>query len=147
MESNMTILLVEDDEVDVMTIQRAFAKNNITNRCNVVSNGEEALDYLRNQGIYGDTVLYPRPGIILMDLNMPRMSGFELLYLMKNDVELRDIPVVVLTASDDETDIKSSYERGAAGYIVKPVTFDKYLETVAVIAQYWKHGRLPRSEE
>jgi CheY-like chemotaxis protein len=138
-----TILLVEDDTVDVMTIKRAFEKNGLTNPTYVVGDGEEALDYLRHKGKFAETGSSPRPGVILMDLSMPRMSGLELLLTLKSDPELREIPVVVLTASDEHQDVKTAFARGAAGYIAKPVTFEKFAQSLSTVQMYWTLSKLP----
>lgn len=138
-----TILLVEDDTVDVMTIKRAFKKNGLTNPTYVVGDGEEALDYLRHKGKFAETDSSPRPGVILMDLSMPRMSGLELLLTLKTDPQLREIPVVVLTASEEHQDVKTAFTRGAAGYIVKPVTFAKFAQALGTMHMYWTLSELP----
>ena len=137
------ILLVEDDTVDVMTIKRAFKKNGLTNPTYVVGDGEEALDYLRHKGKFAERDSAPRPGVILMDLSMPRMSGLELLLTLKTDPHLREIPVVVLTASDEHQDVKTAFTRGAAGYIVKPVTFEKFAKALSTMHMYWTLSELP----
>ena len=138
-----TILLAEDDTVDVMTIRRAFEKNGLTNPIYVVGDGEEALDYLRHKGKFAETDSAPRPGVILMDLSMPRMSGLELLLTLKTDPQLREIPVVVLTSSDEHQDVKTAFTRGAAGYIVKPVTFEKFAKALSTVQMYWTRSELP----
>jgi len=143
MRENIPVLLVEDDPVDVMTVQRAFRKNNITNPLFVVGNGEEALAYLRHEGPYGDVATYPRPGLILLDLNMPVMSGTEFLKVIKMDADLRSIPVLVLTTSHEERDRVESFDLGVAGYIIKPVEFEKFVEAVRVIRMYWTLSELP----
>ena len=134
---------MEDDEVDVMTVKRAFNENGVTNPMYVAGNGEEALDYLRRQGKFSDRDSFPRPGLILMDLSMPRMSGLELLLTLKTDPELREIPVVALTASDEHQDVKTAFARGAAGYIVKPVTFEKFAKALSTVHLYWTLSELP----
>ena len=143
MQERFTILLVEDDTVDVMIIERALKKNNLTNPMQLVGNGEEALDYLRHEGKFAGADSFPRPGLILMDLSMPRMSGLELLLALKSNPDLRDIPVVVLTASEEHQDVKTAFARGAAGYIVKPVTFEKFVEAIATLHLYWTLSELP----
>ena len=143
MQKPLTILLVEDDTVDVMTIERALKKNHVTNPMHVVGYGEEALDYLRHQGKFAGADSFPRPGLILMDLSIPRMSGLELLLALKSDPDLREIPVVVLTASDEHQDVKTAFARGAAGYIVKPTTFEKFVEAIATLHLYWTLSELP----
>ncbi len=130
MEKNVSILLVEDDLVDVKTVQRAFKENKMKNPLSIVGNGEEALEYLRNND-------NPRPGLILLDLNMPVMNGIEFLKVAKADDGLRSIPVIVLTTSQDESDRVYSYNLSVAGYITKPVEFEKFVEAVKIIDLYW----------
>ncbi len=142
MRSAVPVLLVEDDKVDVMTVQRAFKKNKITNPLFVVSNGEEALEYLRRTGPYSDPANAPRPGIILLDLNMPVMNGLELLKILKADEDLKRIPVIALTTSREEEDRIESFNLSVAGYIIKPVEFDKFVEAVRLIDLYWTLSEL-----
>ena len=142
MRNNIPILLVEDDRVDVMTVQRAFKMNKITNPLHVSSNGEEALAYLRHEDAYSELEKSPRPGIILLDLNMPIMNGIEFLNVVKGDDNLRRIPVIVLTTSREEEDRINSYNFSVAGYIVKPVEFDKFVEAVRLLDLYWTLSEL-----
>jgi CheY-like chemotaxis protein len=135
--------LAEDDAVDVMAVRRAFKQNKITNPLYVVGDGEEALAFLRHEGNFSDPASSPRPGLILLDLKMPRMGGLELLQIVKSDPDLREIPVVVLTTSTEESDIKSSFQNGVAGYIVKPVTFEKFAEAITIFDLYWTLSELP----
>ena len=147
MRSNVPILLVEDDQVDIMTVQRAFKRNKITNPLYVTSNGQDALAYLRHEGAYGPPEKSPRPGIILLDLNMPIMNGIEFLKVIKADSKLRRIPVIVLTISHEEEDRVDSFNLSVAGYIVKPVQFDKFVEAIKLINLYWTLSELGRGEE
>ena len=144
MRKNAVILLVEDDEVDVMAVERAMRQNEMANPLHVVGDGEEALRFLLHEDEYGDPETAPRPDLILLDLNMPRMNGLEFLRIVKKSVELREIPVVVLTTSDEEKDVKLSYAHCAAGYIVKPVSFDNFVEAVKTLFVYWTLSRTPR---
>lgn len=143
MRDNIPILLAEDDQIDVMTVQRAFKRNNIINPLYVVSNGQEALDYLKHNGRFSDQAGCPRPGIILMDLNMPVMNGIECLKQLKEDEDLRKIPVIVLTTSKEECDRVESFKLSVAGYIIKPVEFEKFVEAVKVLNLYWTLSELP----
>jgi CheY-like chemotaxis protein len=127
----LTILLVDDDEVDVMTVKRAFTKANITNQVFVATNGAEALDLLKRDA------LPTTRRLILLDLNMPRMNGIEFLRALRDDEELRPTPVVVLTTSADERDRVDAYNLNVAGYILKPVTFVSFVETMATLNKYW----------
>lgn len=142
MRNNVPILLVEDDQVDVMTVQRAFKKNKIINPLSVCSNGEEALKYLRHEGGYSSPDKSPRPGIILLDLNMPVMNGIEFLKVVKSDEDLKRIPVIVLTTSKEEEDRVESFKLSVAGYIIKPVEFEKFVEAVRLIELYWTLSEL-----
>ncbi len=140
MTSKILILLVEDDMVDVMTIQRAFKDINITNPVHVSGNGLEALDYLRNPQ-------NTRPGIILLDINMPKMNGIEFLQVVKNDDLLKSIPVVVLTTSKAEQDKMESFNLGIAGYMIKPVDYLQFVEVIRTINLYWTLSELPNSNQ
>jgi len=132
------ILLVDDDEVDVMNVQRAFKKNNIVNPLYVARDGVEALEMLRAQGAV------PRERrLVLLDLNMPRMNGLELLRALREDPALRGITVVVLTTSDDDRDKVEAYNLNVAGYILKPVTFTAFVEAMATLNKYWAINELP----
>lgn len=142
MRNNIPILLVEDDQVDVMTVKRALKMNKIINPLYVVSNGEEALSFLRHQGAFSDPEKAPRPGIILLDLNMPVMNGIDFLKAVKADNDLKRIPVVVLTTSKADEDRVGSFNLSVAGYIVKPVEFDKFVEAVKLIDLYWTLSEL-----
>lgn len=142
MLNNVPILLVEDDQVDVMTVQRAFKRNKIVNPLSVCSNGEEALKFLRHEGAYSDSDKSPRPGIMLLDLNMPVMNGIEFLKVVKADEDLKLIPVIVLTTSKEEEDRFKSFSLSVAGYIIKPVEFEKFVEAVRLIELYWTLSEL-----
>lgn len=128
------ILLVEDNPGDVRLTQEAFKDSKLNNNLNVVEDGVEALEYLRAEGGYVDAV---RPDIILLDLNLPRMNGQELLKIIKEDVDLRRIPVVILTTSDSEKDIIASYNLHANCYITKPVDLNRFSEIVRNIEGFW----------
>ncbi|MFA0887694.1 MAG: response regulator [Synergistales bacterium] len=135
MNEQKTILIVEDDEVDVMTIKRAMKEIHVTNPIRVKWNGEEALEYLK-----GEKDL---PGIILLDLNMPRMNGVELLQQIRTDERLKPIPVIVLTTSREEQDRVSSFNLGVAGYMIKPVDYLQFVEVIRAINLYWTLSELP----
>ena len=137
----LNILLVDDDEVDVMTVQRAFQKNNIKNRLYIASNGLEALTMLRD----GDQSLFlsATRKLILLDLNMPKMGGIDFLRELRADPNLRAIPVIVLTTSNEEKDKVDAYKLNVAGYIVKPVTFSKFVEVMAALNEYWTLSEMP----
>jgi CheY-like chemotaxis protein len=135
-EKLLNILLVEDDSVDVMNVQRAFKKNNITNPLHIAFNGVEALNMLR--GTNGKPKLNPTPRIILLDINMPKMNGLEFLREMRMDPELKSISVFVMTTSNDDQDKIEAYNLNVAGYILKPLSFEKFVNAVAVLSSYWK---------
>jgi len=137
-QNPVPVLLVEDDPDDVAIAKRAFKKGRISNTLYVVRDGEEAMDFLRQTGAYADGENEaPRPGLILLDLNLPRLDGREVLEIIKNDEDLSCIPVVVLTTSSEEADVMGCYERGANTYITKPVEFNSFLQAVLTIGQYW----------
>ncbi len=128
------ILLVEDNPGDVRLTQEAFKDGMLRNNLHVAMDGEQALDFLYRRGQFPDA---PRPDLILLDLNLPKMNGREVLAAIKQDVDLKQIPVVVLTTSQDEADITESYRQFASSYIVKPVSMDKFLKVVSSFKQYW----------
>ena len=133
----LNILLVDDDEVDVMNVKRAFEKNHITNPLFVAGNGLEALEKLR-----GDEVPKGRR-LVLLDLNMPRMNGIEFLRELRKDSELAATPVVVLTTSNDDCDKVEAYNLNVAGYLVKPVTFANFCEVMVALNKYWTLVEMP----
>jgi CheY-like chemotaxis protein len=133
---NQTILLVEDDEVDAMTVKRALKDLNVTNPLVVRENGEEALAYLRDPN-------NEKPCLILLDLNMPVMSGIEFLQEDKQDDALKAIPVVVLTTSQEQQDKVASFNLGVAGYMAKPVIYQQFVEVMRTINAYWTISENP----
>jgi CheY-like chemotaxis protein len=133
----VTILIADDDDDDRMLAREALAESRLVNDLRFVQDGEELLQYLRREGKYGDPAISPRPGLILLDLNMPRKDGREALEEIKADPELRRIPVVVMTTSQAEQDIMRSYDLGAASFISKPVTFEGLVDVMRVIGRYW----------
>ena len=137
----LNILLVDDDDVDVMNVQRAFKKNNILNPLSVASNGLEALAVLRGEN--GHEPLPKDRRLILLDLNMPKMNGIEFLRELRADPTLSPITVIVLTTSDDERDKVEAYKLNVAGYILKPVTFMAFVEAMATLNKYWAINELP----
>jgi CheY-like chemotaxis protein len=130
----MEILLVEDNEDDILLEQEAIADAKLINLMQVVRDGEEALTYLRRQGKYRNTQM---PGLILLDINMPKKNGFEVLNEIKADPALMHIPVVMLTTSDSEADVVKSYAKGACSFITKPMDFDKFRDVIRQFALYW----------
>jgi CheY-like chemotaxis protein len=128
------ILLVEDDPGDVLITREAFAENKVRNQLSVVSDGEAAMSFLRREEGFADA---PRPDLILLDLNLPRKAGHEVLAEIKSDADLQRIPVVVLTTSDAEEDILRSYDLHANAYVTKPVDFDCFLSVVRQIDEFF----------
>lgn len=141
-ERVVNILLVEDDEVDVMNVKRAFQRNRITNPLFVAGNGLEGLAMLRGQNADGDNVPDTRR-IILLDINMPKMNGIEFLQELRKDAALAPTPVVVLTTSDEDQDRIEAYKLNVAGYILKPVTFSSFAEVMAALNRYWTLCEMP----
>ena len=136
-EKALNILLVEDDNVDVMNVKRAFEKNRIGNQLFVASNGVDALAMLRSGDVPGER------RIVLLDLNMPRMNGLEFLRELRADPDLHSTVVVVLTTSNEERDKVEAYNLNVAGYLLKPVTFISFVETMATLNKYWALVELP----
>lgn len=132
-KSHLNILLVEDDEVDIMNVQRAFKKNNIGNPLFVARNGLEALQLLRNE----TDVLVPRIHIILLDINMPKMGGIEFLTEIRKDPALKAISVFVMTTSNEDGDKISAFNLNVAGYILKPLSFESFANSISVLNHYW----------
>lgn len=133
----VTILMADDDEDDRELARKAMEESRLMNELRFVEDGEELLDYLHRRGRYADPKRAPRPGLILLDLNMPRMDGREALRELKSDPSLRQIPVVVLTTSRSDKDILRSYDLGANCFISKPVTFEGLVEVVRVLDRHW----------
>jgi CheY-like chemotaxis protein len=134
--TNKPILLVEDDQVDTMTVIRALKEIHVTNRLVHLENGEEAVNYLRDPES-------EKPCIILLDLNMPVMNGIEFLQVVKRDDHLRRIPVVVLTTSEEQQDKVNSFNMGVAGYMTKPVDYRQFVEVMRSIDAYWTISEMP----
>ena len=139
------ILLVEDNPADVELALRAFRRRKLANPITVVRDGEEALDYMYRRGAFADGA--PVPGVVLLDLRIPKVDGLEVLRELKQHPVYRHVPVVVLTTSGEHRDVKRSYEMGAASYIVKPVEFDKFQDVVERINLYWIVTNVPYPAE
>jgi len=140
MKNSKPILLVEDDNVDAMMTQRALNDIKVTNEMVHKIDGKDALDYLRDE-----TAL--KPCVILLDLNMPRMNGFEFLKIIKAEPVLKRIPVVALTTSDADQSVVESYDLGVAGYIVKPVDYKQFVEAMRILDLYWTLSELPNGDQ
>lgn len=135
----ISIMLVEDDEVDIMNLKRAFKKNNINNPLYIAGNGLEALEILRKCG----TDEMPMPKIILLDLNMPKMNGIEFLKELRKDEKLHRLSVFVMTTSNKDNDIIEAYNLNVAGYILKPLSMDKFMSAVGTLSNYWQLMEFP----
>lgn len=135
-EKVLNILLVEDDEIDIMNVQRAFRKNNITNPLFIARNGLEALEMLKQDQV-------PMPHIVILDINMPKMNGLEFLQAVRKDNELKHLNVFVMTTSNDDNDKINAYNLNVAGYILKPLSFEKFIASVATLNSYWKLCQRP----
>ena len=137
MNGQVEILLVEDNPNDAELALRALKKNNLANNVAVVTDGEEALDFVFARGAFGQRNIENGPKVILLDLKLPKVDGLEVLRAIKGDPRTKSIPVVVLTSSKEERDIVESYKLGANSYIVKPVEFDKFVAAVKDLGLYW----------
>ena len=145
--SSITILIADDDADDRMMIRDALEESRLANDIRFVEDGEELLDYLEHRGKFVDAAVSPRPGIILLDLNMPRKDGREALKEIKSNRDLWSIPVIVLTTSQAEEDIYRTYDLGVNSFITKPVRFDALVEVMKTIGKYWFDiVELPRNE-
>jgi CheY-like chemotaxis protein len=133
----ITILYADDDAEDRMLVKEAWAENRLANDLHFVEDGEELMDYLRRRGSYTHLADQPLPGMILLDLNMPRKDGREALQEIKADPRLRSIPVVVLTTSKAEEDILRAYDLGVNSFILKPVTFQSLVDLTLTLSKYW----------
>lgn len=137
MSEEMLILMADDDEDDCLMAKEAFEEAHVANELRFVHDGQELMDYLKRRGRFSDPGVSPRPGLILLDLNMPRKDGREALREIKSDPELKSIPVVVLTTSKAEEDILRTYADGANSFITKPVTFEGLVEVIKELDEYW----------
>ena len=149
MTQTQTILLVEDNPVDILLMQRAFRNETFANTSlQIVRDGDAAVFYLNGDGEYSDRDRYPLPAIILLDLKLPRRSGHEVLVWLKQQPELKRLPVVMLTSSRQTLDVKRAYDLGANSYLVKPVGFASLLEMMQSFKDYWlNYTELPESRE
>jgi len=137
------VLMAEDDEHDILATRRAWKKHHISNPLYIVNNGEECLDFLHRRGKYSEPGTAPRPGILLLDIRMPKMDGLAVLKHIRQDGQLRRLPVVILTTSRAEEDRLRSYDLGANAYVVKPVGFNNFSDAVRTINLFWQLVDLP----
>lgn len=134
---DFTILMVEDDPNDIMLTQRAFMQASLVNPLRIVRDGEEAINYLGGRDPYSDRSRYPLPSLVLLDLKLPKKSGLEVLEFLRAQPALEQTPVIVLTSSQESSDIQRAYALGANSYLLKPVGFDGLLDMVKAIGMYW----------
>jgi CheY-like chemotaxis protein len=140
------VLMAEDNEHDILATKRAWKKHHIVNPLYIVYDGEECLDFLYHRGKYDNGNTMPQPGILLLDINMPKMDGLAVLNYIRNDGHLRRLPVIMLTTSEAEEDRLRSYDLGANAYIVKPVGFDNFSKAVRTISLFWELVELPEAK-
>lgn len=136
-KEGLIILYVEDSKDDVFFMNKAFERNNIKNRLYIVQNGEEALDYLFHRNQYAQAESFPAPGLMVLDLKLPRIDGVEVLRIIKGDPNLRTIPVIMLTTSTDQRDVDRCYDIGVNSYLVKPTQHELFNDLIGMIAGYW----------
>jgi CheY-like chemotaxis protein len=141
------VLMAEDDEHDIVATKRAWKKHNIANPLYVVNDGEECLDFLHRRGKYTDPATAPRPGILLLDIKMPKIDGLAVLEHVRKDPEFRRMPVIILTTSKREEDQLKSYDLGANAFVVKPVGFENFSHAVGTINLFWQLVELPETKE
>lgn len=137
MDKLLHILLVEDNKMDIALTLDAFREARLANKIQVAKNGEEAIAYLTGEGKYSDRKTYPLPSIILLDLKMPGIGGLEVLKIVKNTDEIKRIPIIILTSSKEDGDRAMSYDLGANSYLVKPLSFEGFLDVVSKVLDYW----------
>ena len=144
----LNILLVEDSEPDVLITKRAFNNARFKNNLYIVNNGQECLDFVRREGVYQGKEKFPRPDIILLDINMPKIDGLGVLAILKKDEEYKSIPIIMLTCSKNQEDIMRSYANGANGFIQKPVEYEDFVKVIDSFNVYWHVlNKLPGREE
>ncbi|WMJ73199.1 response regulator [Cytophagaceae bacterium ABcell3] len=137
LNNSIVILIADDDAEDRMLIKDALDESRLVNSLQFVEDGEQLMDYLLNRGKFSDKEKYPKPGLIMLDLNMPRKDGREALKEIKEHPDLRKIPVVILTTSKAEEDILKTYDIGVSSFITKPVTFSSLVEIMRTLSKYW----------
>jgi len=133
----VVILLAEDNKADQVFVQRAFNLTEIRNNLFFVNDGVEAMEYMRREGKFNDPKYSPKPDLILLDVNMPRMNGKEVLKELKTDPDLKSVPVIMLTTSDHENDVIESYNFGVNAYITKPAGLDRFIDTIESLKNFW----------
>ena len=147
MPERSVILLVDDSDDDILLVQRAFRRGGVTNPLFVVNRGEEAIDYLRGEGKFGNRIEFPLPDLILLDLKMTGMDGFDVLRWLRSQPGLRAIRVIVLTSSSRIQDVNLAYSLGANSFLTKPLDFDNYIETCSALKNYWlDRDKMPEAD-
>jgi CheY-like chemotaxis protein len=141
----VTILLVEDDDGHARLLEKNLRRGGVVNRLVRVADGQDAVDYMSRTGSYEDSVRYPFPGVVLLDVRMPRLDGFEVLAFLKSDPQLMRIPVIMLTSTDNQHEINRAYEMGASGYVVKPVGIESFIDRVVKLGMFIEVIELPES--
>ena len=142
-KESFVVLMAEDDEHDIVATKRAWKQHHIANPLYIVNDGEECLDFLYRRGKYSEPGTAPRPGILLLDIKMPKMDGLAVLKQIREDNELRSLPVIILTTSKADEDRLRSYDLGVNAYIVKPVGFERFSKAVRTINLFWQLVELP----
>jgi CheY-like chemotaxis protein len=142
-KEGFVVLMAEDNEHDIVATKRAWKKHHVANPLYIVKDGEECLDYLHRRGKYSKPDTAPRPGVLLLDIKMPKMDGLAVLEHIRNDGKLRRLPVIILTTSKAEEDRLRSYDLGVNAYIVKPVGFENFSDAVRTISLFWQLVDLP----
>jgi len=142
----VTILLVEDDDGHARLLEKNLRRGGVVNQLVRVTDGQEAVDYVSRTGSYEDSVRYPFPSVVLLDVRMPRLDGFEVLAYLKSDPELMRIPVIMLTSTDNQHEINRAYEMGANGYVVKPVGIESFIDRVVRLGMFIEVIELPEND-
>jgi CheY-like chemotaxis protein len=146
MEANFPILLVEDDPNDVWLVKHAFQSANISNPLRIVNDGQEAIDYLKGNGAYSDRGAFPLPKLVLLDLKMPRLNGFDVIGWMRRHYPWKLTPIIILSSSALPQDVNRAYELGANAYMVKPADYRALERLFRTIADFWNAGETPTTE-
>ena len=146
MEANFPILLVEDDPNDVWLVKHAFQSANISNPLRIVNDGQEAIDYLKGNGLYSDRGAFPLPKLVLLDLKMPRLNGFDVIGWMRRHYPWKLTPIIILSSSALPQDVNRAYELGANAYMVKPADYRALERLFRTIADFWNAGETPTTE-
>ena len=142
----VTILLVEDDDGHARLLEKNLRRGGVVNHLVRVADGQEAVDYVSRTGSYEDSVRYPFPSVVLLDVRMPRLDGFEVLAYLKSDPELMKIPVIMLTSTDNQNEINRAYEMGANGYVVKPVGIESFIDRVVKLGMFIEVIEFPEND-